>query len=63
MFYVKFYVCALVGVLIKWLYEMHDATIKISNKNLICKIVGRQHKKDSKEHTFVQIAVLFSLES
>ena len=24
----KFYVCALVGVLIKWLYEMHGATIK-----------------------------------
>ena len=25
----KFYVCALVGVLIKWLYEMHGATMKI----------------------------------
>jgi len=25
----KFYVCALVGVLIKWLYEMHGAMIKI----------------------------------
>ena len=26
----KYYVCALVGVLIEWLYEMHGATIKIS---------------------------------
>ena len=24
------YVCALVGVLIKWLYEMHNATIKMT---------------------------------
>ena len=28
MFYKQFYVCALVGVLIKCLYEMHGATIK-----------------------------------
>jgi len=28
MFNVKFYVCALVGVLIKWLYEMHGATMQ-----------------------------------
>ena len=27
----KFYVCALVGVLIKWLYETHGATIKIKH--------------------------------
>ena len=25
----KFYICASVGVLIKWLYEMHCATVKI----------------------------------
>ena len=25
----KFYVCALVGVLIRWLYKMHGATMKI----------------------------------
>jgi len=28
-FNVKFYVCALDGMLIKWLYEMHGAMIKI----------------------------------
>jgi len=28
---VKFYVCALVGMLIKLLYEMHGETIKIVN--------------------------------
>jgi len=27
----EFHVCALLGVLIKWLYEMHGATIKILN--------------------------------
>ena len=27
----NFYVCALVGVLIKWLYKMHSATIKTLN--------------------------------
>ena len=30
--YKQFYVCALVGVLIKSLYEMHGATIKIKNR-------------------------------
>jgi hypothetical protein len=30
--YKQFYVCALVGVLIKWLYEMHGATIKMINQ-------------------------------
>jgi len=29
--YKQFYVCALVGVLIKCLYEMHGATIKYLN--------------------------------
>ena len=28
--YKQFYVCALVGVLIKCLYEMHGATMKIT---------------------------------
>ena len=35
----KFYVCASVGVLIKWLYEMHGATIK----NIV--IILKQIKK------------------
>ena len=30
----QFYVCALVGVLIKCLYEMHGATIKVYGYNL-----------------------------
>ena len=29
----KFYVCALIGVLIKWLYEVHGATIKKAYEN------------------------------
>ena len=32
----KFYICALVGVLIKCLYEMHGATIKITT----CRRIG-----------------------
>ena len=31
----KFYVCALVGVLIKLFYEMHGATMKIKKKKLV----------------------------
>jgi len=30
----KFYVCALVGVLIRRFYEMHGATMKIANFHL-----------------------------
>jgi len=33
------YECALVGVLIKWLYEMHGATIKIITTVLIWNII------------------------
>jgi len=43
-FYIKtFYVCALVGVLIKWRYEMHGATItinKLTFKTLRNKCIG-----------------------
>jgi len=34
---IKIYVCALVGVLIKWLYEMHGATMMIQL------LLGREH--------------------
>jgi len=35
-FNVKFYVCALVGMLIKWLYEMHGATVDMFNMYIEC---------------------------
>jgi len=47
---VKFYVCELVGMLIKWLYEMHGATIKITIKILIGSIVGHYEINGSYQH-------------
>ena len=36
----KFYVCALVGVLIEWFYEMHGARMKIQSWSWYCVILS-----------------------
>jgi len=39
----KFYVCALLGVLIKCFYEMYGATMRI----VVCRYISRKLRKSS----------------